>query len=74
LNHGAVIGEDPVGKRNLGAGALQQGPGDENAKAEAGSLKAFLTQTEERFIATPERFRANGSCEDKFPPRPLCPK
>ena len=38
LHHGAVIGKGAVGERNLGAGALQKGAGDEDAKPEAGAL------------------------------------
>ena len=37
LHHGAVIGKGAVGKRNLGAGSLQQGSGDEDAKPEPGA-------------------------------------
>src|SRR5882757_11254310 len=35
LHHGAVIGKSPVAEGDLGAGALEQRAGDENAKTEA---------------------------------------
>src|SRR5262249_32357509 len=41
LHHGPVIGKGPVGKRDFRASALQESPGDEDAKPEAAAV-AFI--------------------------------